>query len=529
MQGSKNFQPKMFVNFRLDEHIPNDNFYRILKGVLDLSFIKAKTQFCYASKMGRPSLDPVVFFKIVLAGYLENICSDRALERMINMRLDLRFFIDYDIDEKVPDHSTICKTRQRIPSEVFEDVFNHILLLCVKEGLVDGTFQSIDSAYINANASIDRLTESKLIDRDPQDYLEEIKRQDGAKFTYGQNAVEQAEKRMKKTQAHLETQKKYRQNKITKQDGGKPHRKNKRRFLSNATHQSSTDPHARIAKKNGKPRMLCYSSMMAVDTMNNVITHMSAELAHKKDSRYLIKTVKSTQQRLAKMGTKVDTILADAGFSSGENYATLEALKLNYYIPVHGTYKDKREGFEYDPKEDVYICEKNHKLEYRQTDISGGYTKKRYLSRKKVCNKCPIRSQCVGRRGHKEISHTAYRKQYDDMNAKLKTEQGQFSYALRMMTVEPVFGTLQQHYGLRWINTRGIDLANKVMLMAAAAVNLKKLLKSRLNKSSFIDFKHYSIQTTCYLQFAFRSFYKIPYSYALNNLNSTNFRNRLKW
>ena len=101
MQGSKNFQAKMFINFRLDEHIPNDNFYRILKGLLDLSFIKKKTQFCYASKMGRPSVDPVVFFIIVLCGYLENICSDRALERMIDMRLDLRFFIDYDISRPI--------------------------------------------------------------------------------------------------------------------------------------------------------------------------------------------------------------------------------------------------------------------------------------------------------------------------------------------------------------------------------------------------------------------------------------------
>jgi len=125
MQGTKNFQPKMFVNFRLDEHIPKDNFYRTLKSLLDLSFIKKKTQFCYASKMSRPSLDPVVFFKIVLCGYLENICFDRALERLFNMRLDLRYVIDYDSDEKVPDHSTICKTRQRIPSEVFDDVFNH--------------------------------------------------------------------------------------------------------------------------------------------------------------------------------------------------------------------------------------------------------------------------------------------------------------------------------------------------------------------------------------------------------------------
>ena len=93
MQGSKDFQPKMFVNFRLDEHIPKDNFYRILKGVLDLSFVRTKALCCYASKMGYASLDPFVFFKIVLAGYLENICSDKALERMIKMGLDLRFLI----------------------------------------------------------------------------------------------------------------------------------------------------------------------------------------------------------------------------------------------------------------------------------------------------------------------------------------------------------------------------------------------------------------------------------------------------
>lgn len=254
---------------------------------------------------------------------------------------------------------------------------------------------------------------------------------------------------------------------------------------------------------------------------------MSAEHAHKKDSRNLIKTAKATQERLAKMGTKIDTILADAGFSSGENYATLEEMGMNSYIPVHGTYKDKREGFVYDSTEDVYICEKNHKLEYRQTDKSRGYVKKRYLSRKKVCNKCPLREECVGRRGYKEISQTVYRKQYDDMIARLKTEQGQQSYALRMITVEPVFGTLQQHYGLRWINTRGIDLANKVMLMAASAVNLKKLVKSRLNSLLFKAFVHYSLNVVSYVQSRFITLSNAPWLYNKNNFYYLDFRNRL--
>lgn len=480
MQGRQIFQPKMFTNFRLDEHIPEDNFYRVLKGMLDINFIRKKTQFCYARKMGRPSIDPVVFFKCMLVGYLENLCSDRALQRSLEMRLDLRYFIDHDIDEKVPDHSTLCKTRQRIPLEIFEDVFNHIVLKCVQSGLVKGTTQSIDSAYISANASLDRLQEIKLIERDPKEYLEELEQQGKEATPYGQTREEQARKRLEKAQNHLEKHKEYREKKYKAQDGGKKERQNKRRFFSNATHQSLTDPDARIAKKSGKPRMLCYSSMMAVDTENNVITHMSAERSHKKDSRYLIKTVNQTHQRLEGMGLKVEKVLADAGFSSGENYAKLEAMGLEGFIPVHGTYKEHREGFEYNREEDYYTCSEGKILHQRQLDKSGGYIKKRYLSSKKECDKCKKRLGCVGKRGYKEISHTIYKNQYDDMIERLQSEEGSVSYGLRMHTVEPVFGTLQQHYGLRWINTRGLDLANKVMLMAASAVNLKKLVKKHL-------------------------------------------------
>ena len=251
---------------------------------------------------------------------------------------------------------------------------------------------------------------------------------------------------------------------------------------------SDTDPDARIAKKSGKPRMLCYSAIMSVDTKHNVITHMAAKRSHKKDSRYLIDTVKQTKERLLKLGVNMQKVLADAGFSSGENYATLERMKFEAFIPVHGTYKADREGFLYDAQKDVYTCVKGHQLEYRQTDKSGGYIKKRYLSRKKVCNKCPLKNQCVGHRGYKEISHTIYKKQYDQMIQRLKSDDGKSSYALRMMTVEPVFGTLQQHYGLRWINTRGIDLANKVMIMAACALNLKKLVKNSCENTFFVFF-----------------------------------------
>lgn len=108
MQGKKVFKPKLFCNFNLFDAVADDNFYKVLSSKLDLEFVRELTRECY-SHTGRPGLDPVVFFKIVLIGYLENKCSDRAVERMVQNRLDLRLFIGYDIDEAVPDHSTICK------------------------------------------------------------------------------------------------------------------------------------------------------------------------------------------------------------------------------------------------------------------------------------------------------------------------------------------------------------------------------------------------------------------------------------
>jgi transposase len=480
MQGKKKNPPKLFYNFSLEEYIPADNFYRILKEHLDLSFVYKETK-TYYSHTGRPSLDPVVFFKCMLAGYLENICSDRALERMVQMRLDLKYFIGHDLDDPAPDHSTFCKTRKRLPVEVFEKVFNSILMKCVEAGMVQGKTQSFDTAYINANASLDRMEEVKMVDRDPGEYLKEVLSQDE------EGDVELAKKRAAKGQRDLEKFTEMRRKKYSALDGGKKHRKNKRRFLSNATHRSATDPDARVAKKSNKPRMLCYSCMLGVDTEQNVITHIAAEHSSKKDSRLLQHTVKGTAERLEGMGLRMDTVLADAGFSSGENYRALKDRKLKAFIPVHGSFKAEREHFDYEERNDLYVCRNGAELTFTSEGTSGGYLKRRYTSSKKDCDACPFREGCVDKRGIKKIEHTVYRSEYMDMIKRLKSKKGKESYKLRMQTVEPVFGSLQQYYGLRWISTRGIKSANKLMLMAGAAFNLKKWVKYLVENGLFPD------------------------------------------
>jgi len=471
MQGKKNFTPKLFVNFRLDEQIPKDNFYYILKQNLDLRFIYQETESVY-SHTGRPGIDPVVFFKMLLVGYLENISNDRALERLFQLRLDLLFFIDHDLGEPVPDHSTICKTRQRIPREVFDKVFNHILKLCVDAGLVNGSTQSIDSAYINANASLDKMIESKLVDRDPDEFVIEVFRQElPPEFD-----IEDKVARIEKTQKDLIKLSEKRKEKYDQIYGTK--QKAKRRTFSNATHLSTTDPDARVAKKPGKPRMLCYTSTMAVDTQCNVITNISAEHASNKDSQILIKNTKQTMARLEDLGLNVEKILADAGFSSGANYAMLEELGLKAFIPLHGTYESHRGEFKYDGRRDGFICPQGQILKQSYTKSDNGRKSVAYTSSRKICNHCPMREGCVNKKGIKQIMSTRFKRQYERMIKRLKSKEGKISYALRMHTVEPVFGSLQQYYGLRKMNVRGKNNACKVMLMSAAAFNLKKWIKN---------------------------------------------------
>ncbi len=137
MQGRKNYTEKLFLSFQLSDRIPKENLYRRLRETLDLSFLYKDTKELYG-KTGNPSIDPVVFFKLLITGYLENITSDRKLVEHCRMRMDVLYFLGYDIDEDLPWHSTISRTRQLYPASLFGALFNKVFALCVDSGMVSG-------------------------------------------------------------------------------------------------------------------------------------------------------------------------------------------------------------------------------------------------------------------------------------------------------------------------------------------------------------------------------------------------------
>lgn len=486
MQGKKNYQEKLFNSFQLSDRVPQENFYRRLKNALNLDFLYKLTHDFYGSS-GQKSIDPVVFFKLCLVGYLENIISDRKLIEHCSMRLDILYFIGYDIDEELPWHSTISRTRQLFPVDVFEAVFTKVFTHCVDAGMVSGHTQAIDSAPVKANASMDSL-ELKVAEQELETHLRKLRHiSEGDK----QQALRKAKNNnAPKTQQKLSASKSElqainsRNKKWAKEQNQRPGAKNKgSRYTSNKTHYSPTDPDARISVKPGKARKLNYRSQLSVDTAHHVITDIKAYRADGKDNQQLINIVRRVKRRLWKSTLYWENCIADTGYSSGENYDFLEKQGLKSFIPPHGTYKGGPENFIYIEKGNYWLCPQGKKVTFRKQKLEKGTLKDNYFTKRSDCKACPIKQQCIGKSHEKRISITAYRKQYQRNNQRVNSPQGNYMKAKRQSTVEPVFGTLTQFMGLRKVNTIGLRQADKCMHMSAIAYNLKKYLKFITNKA----------------------------------------------
>jgi transposase len=137
----------------LDEWVPVDHFYRHLDRVLDLSYVGDLVQEHYAAGMGRPSVDPVVFFKRHLVMFFEGIRSERQLMRLAADRLSVRWYLGYNLGEPLPDHSSLTRIRVRYGVEVFRRLFEAIVEQCRQAGLVWGRELYFDSIEVQANAA----------------------------------------------------------------------------------------------------------------------------------------------------------------------------------------------------------------------------------------------------------------------------------------------------------------------------------------------------------------------------------------
>src|SRR5215203_791302 len=160
------------TDLSLEELVPRDNFYRRLEAELDLSFVRDLVRPLYASG-GRPSVDPVVFFKLQLVMFFEGIRSERRLVEVAADRLSVRWYLGYDLFEPLPDHSSLTRIRERYGLGVFRRFFERIVEECFEAGLVWGEELYFDATKIEANASLESITPRFAIEQHLQDLFEE--------------------------------------------------------------------------------------------------------------------------------------------------------------------------------------------------------------------------------------------------------------------------------------------------------------------------------------------------------------------
>ena len=477
MQGKKIITPQFFYHQSLDEMVPQDNFYRKVNENLSLDFLYKATS-KYYGKCGQESIDPVVFFKILMVGYLNNMNSDRALMRYCSNCLDIRLFLGYDINENLPFHSTISRTRALFGEDLFLELFRKVLSLCVEKGMVRGKRMAVDAAFIKANASMDSLVEKEVLE-DASAFVNELEENSEFKTTSTRKKLVDQHHEWKKTE--------YKDMPGNNKSDRKDEDGNEIRpkFLSNHTHYSPTDPDAKISVKPGKARQLNYSGQLAVDDANHVILGACASSSGSKDSVIFPDIMNQTIENCKQNELPIDEVLADAGYSSGNSLQYCKDNNLNAYIPNFGQYKPFREGFIFNKEEKRYECVKeggNKALllfKGERTD-SKGYSKNIYRSSEKDCKNCPLRAECCGNvTKFKKLDDSIHKPLYDAMLAKLKNDPNytRFLTKRRSSRVEPVLGTLINYHNMKRVNTRGIKNANKHVLMAALTYNLKKYLK----------------------------------------------------
>ena len=442
MQGKKHYQEKLFTNFQLSDRVPSDNMYRKLKEVLDLQFLYAATA-KYYGKDGQKSIDPVVFFKLLLVGYLENQPSDRRIVHMASMRLDILYFIGYNIDEDLPWHSTLSRTRQLYDEDIFNQLFKQVLKQCIDKGMLTGKRQAIDSVYVKANAAMDSVKD--ILD-DAEVFTEQLKEGDEPKDDVGGHQMPD------------------------KPENVKP------RKGSNANRASTTDPDSRMSVKPGKITRLNYLGQLSVDTSSYIITSIGAFHADKKDCQYLYTVLEKIDNNLKEHGLAVEEVIADANYSSSSALESLISRGITGYIPNTGTYKHEREGFTYDEENDRYVCGQGNTLKFAGYREHHG-TQKNYMSKRSDCKNCPVRTKCLGKSDYKNLVDSIKKPLFDEMHKRMNEVYGKKMMVIRKSTVEPIIGNLIEYLGMRKVNTIGIKLANKCMIMAGIAYNLKKLIK----------------------------------------------------
>jgi len=180
MMGLQSAQKELFsFSVDLDQRVPNTHPLRKIREMVGFGFVREKTA-CFYGHKGNESVDPCVIMKLMFLLFYDDISSERELMRMLPYRLDYLWFLDFNLDESIPDHSVLSKARRRWGVDVFEELFLLTIVQCMDAGLVGGEKIHMDGSLIDANASKNSVIKSspEMIEQLRACYADELNKLD---------------------------------------------------------------------------------------------------------------------------------------------------------------------------------------------------------------------------------------------------------------------------------------------------------------------------------------------------------------
>ena len=418
-------QATCFIPGTLSQYVPDDHILRRVHGVLDLSWLAEEVKGLYCEANGRPCIDPERAVRLMLAGFLHGVVQDRKLMREAQVNIAYRWFAGYELDEVLPDHSSLTRIRQRWGEERFRAIFERSVMQCVQAGLVGGEMTHIDASLIRADVSWRSLVQVHV-----------------TKVLAENEAPEQeptATGKLKKV--------------------------------------STTDPDASMATANPGQRLEpSYKQHTAVDDRAGVIVEVAVTSGEVSESQQLAGQLARVAQQ---SGQLPQVVTADRGYASSANYAALEELGIEAVIPPQPEASPRRgvplRRFSYDARHDRVRCPAGKHL-LRMARTKNGWF---YRARAADCQGCPWRSRCLPEtsRARSVCIKDGY---CALLRARRRKEQGWTvpmvqAYRRHRWQVEGVHGEAKTQHGLRRAVRRGLSNMRIQAYLTAAVINLKRL------------------------------------------------------
>ena len=465
----------------LENLVPYDNFYRHLEAKLDLSFVRDWTRELYAER-GRPSTDPVVFFKLQLVMFFEGIRSERQLIETARLNLAHRWYLGYALDEELPDHSSLTRIRQRLGIDIFERFFEKIADLCQEAGLVWGRELYVDATKVEANAALDLLVprfyhEAKghVADLFTNNLVPPDEREEDDADPLPSDGLLTLPARAGQTEGppELEAARRW---KLLEERRLDPHRPTVGSYRRTADFRVSLTDFDATPMRTGSGTALGYHDHYVVDGGKARIILAAfvtpADVMENMPLRDLLWRVCFRRKLRPRQ------ITGDTTYGTIENIVAVEDAGIRAFFPLPDF--DSRTPFfgkgkfVYDAAPDVYHCPGGQVLRFRKHKHSE--RTKVYQAPATVCNACPLKGECTENAHGRQVKRSFEEAYLERVRSYHTTEPYKKAIRKRQVWVEPLFAEAKEWHGLRRLRLRGLRNANIQGLLIAAGQNLKRFL-----------------------------------------------------